>query len=1756
MINDESDINKPENKFSNKTLLGLLLLLIICSVSTYTFINKFSKNRVAGTQKEQQSQAKQTETSQDVLGLGHGRSSPQIFIYGGNQKYSSGGMIALASTDEPAVQIGGYNTQGEAEIAVYEANEGALLDYLTHDKEGKQTKRMPDLSKFQYVTTVKHNLNTGSYEGSKVTLPLKETGIWYLNVKIGQSEVGSYVIRSNFGVITKEGENEMIFWGQDFKTKRSITGGVIKILDLENSPKELQTTSFNSEGIAKANINPNADIALIQRNDDRVVVPINLIYLNLDYSYKRFLPRGRLTRYFIFTDRPLYKPGDTVYFKAILRDDNDARYTIPQGEAFARIYDDYYYEGSDKQPLFEKKVTISPDGTINGEYQLPTNAKVGNYTLAIKTTDQPFSGDFWDSEWTSNTIYFDVQFFRKPEFWIDIATPKRELIARDKLSFKIKGQYFSGQPLIGQEVKYIVYSSEFYEYEYALDQQRLSQTLNDDYHYGYWHGNNKIKEGVATLDKYGEAEIEIDTQLESFGGKTQVFSIEATTADGSQNPSFSRRNVLVYAGEYGIYRKDNSSYTTRVDTPLSLPVILIPNKANADISNINLTAKIHRENWIPYQEENKKYLSFKKEEEDLPQMTVKTDGQGNATLTFTPTKVGSYTITVEGKDARGNLISKVFYAYVSREGQPHYTTDTDNGLTIATDKQRYNPTDKVQLNIFSSIPNRDVFLSLERGRVDRFQIIHLNGKSANIEIPLLNTDIPNIYADVSSFSDYTLDSSSKNIPIVSDSKRLLIGITPNSKTFGPGETVTVDISTTDIAGNPASAELALWAVDKAIFELSDNKLDDIFNTFWKQRINTTQQAHSLEGILVTNAEGGGCFAKGTLVLMADGKYKNIEDIKAGDYVLTRTEKDSELVKARVVKTHTTEESGYLIINGGLKVTADHILRVNDSWREAGSIQVGDALVDSQGNAVYVESIEWQAGKIQVYNLEIENYHTFFAGGVWVHNQKGAARSVFKDTAYWNPTIHTDSSGKAKISFKLPDNLTTWTLAAVGTTLDTRVGQTTDEIVVTKDIIVRPIVPNILRTGDEIVLSALVQNFTQTEQDLDVSLSFDSGNVDTPNQKVLLKPNQIQQVYWRVEPTVEKDKSKLIFSAKSRDDKKSGDIVTQEIPIRPFGFEEKRAETAEGEKTFLIKLSPDSDKEKSSITLALSPTIIGTLPTAMKYLINYPFGCTEQTTSRFVPAVIAKANRGLFAEALKDKDVDDIIEKSLSRLSALQQQDGGWAWWFSGKSDLFITSYVVEYILEAKRAGVEIEDNLLKKAQEYLERDAYYDPKLRQSVSPTKEESISRNYGLTLLGAKDKVKKITNFDDLKPDLLALAVMSNYLNGEKDPQINGLNKLVSMAQTQGDAVFWEEGDKLNFGSKDTSTALAIRAIILAGGDRNLAAKAARYLTRTRRTDYWTNTYATAQVIRALVDLSKTGSELTPSYNYTVTLDGKQIAQATVSSSTQTIKDIVIPVSSIKASGSNISINKNGEGQIYSTLLINEFHTDRNAQAKNHGLTVKREYINEKGEQYSLAVGDTVIVKITVGGLNADENYAVINDELPSGLVPINQSFKNEQYGYNSNTYYTSYDVTDREVTENGMILSLYQIRQGEHSYTYRARVINEGVFIVPPVTASLMYAPEIYGRSSTQTIKITKESEIIFTKAPKEAFEKHLKQNTNWLIIAATLLTLIGIGALVARKKRLSFSQVQERIKKTLRDRSKPQPQDGNSPTISDDGRDIQ
>ncbi len=1691
--------NKKKLFFKKSLSFYFFLSLLLLAVSAIGFLTKNQLLSKSSFKKEKSKVLKQTSK---ILGES-ASSAPKMFIWGSDSDYG-GGVIALSESAEPQIEIETSKVSGKAEISLYKAGKQDLLDYLTHDSQGNQLKKTPDLDKLEYLTTISQEIKAGYNQNNYITLPIEKTGLWYLEITLDQIKQNAFVVRSSIAAILKEGDNQFIVWGQDLKSKRSLQNGLFTTFNLQDQTSPLAKNQLDNQGIAKIDFNSQADIGLLEKEEEVALIPINLQYLNRGASqYKAFREKERKAKFYLFTDRPVYKPGDKLYFKSIVRDDNDADYTIPTGNAEVKLYKDW----DEKNTIFTQSYPISAQGTVDGEIQIPADVSTGDYNLQVDLG--PGSENFY----LKGYRYLQIEHFRKPEYTIDISVDKKEFIAGEKLSFKITGNYFSGQSLNNQEIKYKITASKFYEYDYSPNEE---SRLTDDYRYGYWNGKI-IQENKATFNQQGEAEIQLKLSLpEENKYQTQVFSIEAEFDDGSGNPVFARKNILVYPGEFGIYKKE-PLHNGRAGEETNLPLVLALRK-ETKIENIKLETKIKRATWVSYQEEGKKYRSYKKEEEELPAIQAKTDKNGQATLKFIPEKKGSYTFTVQAKDQKGNIIEKELHLWIVSPDQPLYRTGKESKLSIQPDKEKYQYTETAQLTITSEIADRDVFLSLDRARVHRFQIVKLQGKSQTVKVSLKESDIPNIFAKVASFSDSSLNSDTQEINLSTDAKKIVFTLETDKKTYGPGDTLTLNLQTTDINGKPLSTNTAVWAVDKAIFELAEQS-SDVMQAFWHKRYEWISESHSLQGInVIPAAEGGGCFTGETPILLPNGKTKPIKDIKVGGRVATfKGENDFRLTKAQVKAVHSHQVAGLLIINQKLKTTPEHRLWVNGQWKEAGSIKVGDTLKDKNNKSVTVDSLEWQKAKSTVYNLIIEKEHTYFANGFWVHNDKGGGggRSVFKDTAYWNPSVQTDQNGKAKLTFKLPDNLTTWVISSVGSTTDTKVGQKTQEIIVTKNVIVRPILPNIMRLQEQIVLSCLVQNFTDQDHQFNISLEFEAGEIQSEKQlQKQIKANGLAQVYWQVSPKEKREQGELIFSAQAKENQQLSDKIEQKIPIQAFGFWEKRGESGIGNKEFLLSLASDSDKEKSKATLFLAPSLLTSLPSAMRYLVNYPWGCVEQVTSRLAPALIAKANPDIFSQTVAEKNVDDIIRQSILKLSKAQKPDGGWTWWYCGQSNYFITAHVVEYLVEVRNLGIPVEEQILGKAGNFLKQESYHNRETGKTEPLTDEEKVARIYGLSFL---QQNTRSTYFDNLTADIAALQVINNLKAGNSDPQANGLDYLLSLTKSQGDALFWEAGESEFFGSTDASTALAIRAMLAAGEDRETIGKAIRFLARNRQKEYWSNTFATAQVIRAIVDYSRQAEELVPNYNYTVKLNGQSIAQGLVTDYQKPIKEITIKGENI-SHNSQLTVEKSaGSGEIYSTLLIEEFHTNKNAQAVNHGLEIKREYSNEKGKDYPLAVGDTAEVKLTVSGLKTPENYAIIVDELPSGMIPINTALKNEQYEKSPSSYH--HGVTDQEITKNGAILSLRKIDASPHTYSYKARVISEGKFSVPPATVSLMYAPEIYGHSQAQTIKIEKESKMPLVKTVEKKIKSLFEKEKILLVLVIIPISALGflIFKATSRKK---------------------------------------
>src|SRR5256885_10414975 len=240
------------------------------------------------------------------------------------------------------------------------------------------------------------------------------------------------------------------------------------------------------------------------------------------------------------------------------------------------------------------------------------------------------------------------------------------------------------------------------------------------------------------------------------------------------------------------------------------------------------------------------------------------------------------------------------------------------------------------------------------------------------------------------------------------------------------------------------------------------------------------------------------------------------------------------------------------------------------------------------------------------------------------------RREFKDPAFWQPDVVTGGDGKATVNFNLPDNLTTWRATARAVTADTHVGSGVQKTIARKDVIMRLEMPRFLTEGDTVTISGVVHNFLKSDKSTKISLDLNGAQMlDSPAQTVTIRANGEHRVDWRVQAN---QVGKLTLLAKALTDTES-DAVEMSMEIVPHGLKQTAGSTTtfmqdQADQTISLDLPARADVQARNLRIEASPSIAGALFGALDYLTSFPYGCTEQTMSSFLPNIVV-------AQALKD-----------------------------------------------------------------------------------------------------------------------------------------------------------------------------------------------------------------------------------------------------------------------------------------------------------------------------------------------------------------------------------------------------------------------------------------------------------------------------------------------------------------------------------------
>jgi uncharacterized protein YfaS (alpha-2-macroglobulin family) len=723
------------------------------------------------------------------------------------------------------------------------------------------------------------------------------------------------------------------------------------------------------------------------------------------------------------------------------------------------------------------------------------------------------------------------------------------------------------------------------------------------------------------------------------------------------------------------------------------------------------------------------------------------------------------------------------------------------------------------------------------------------------------------------------------------------------------------------------------------------------------------------------------------------------------------------------------------------------------------------------------------------------------------------REEFADTAYWQAEFTTDQTGRGQVEITMPDNLTTWVFRGVAATVDTRVGEATVELLVTKPLLVRPVTPRFFVVEDEAYLAALVSNNTDQDLDVEVALSSTGLVVHDPEAQTISVPARGEaKVAWRV--TVEDvPQVEVIFSAVSGE---YTDAARPRLTTGPEGTLLVYRYTApevvgtggqlvtSGARTEVVALPPRYDDRRGELMIQLDPSLAAGMRDGLDYLEHFEYECTEQTVSRFLPNVLtyrAITQLGISNPELEEK-LPGLVEEGLNKLYLQQRGDGGWGWWReSRESNAYITAYIIFAMAKAREAGFAVEASVVQRGLDYLNGQLVNSREFRWYRQANRQAFIL--YAMAEAGDVAWASEYTgdlwdNREKLSHYGRALLALTLDLVEPGDARIQTLlSDLNNAAILSATGAHWEEQnyDWWAMNTDTRSTGIILDALARLDPENELIPNVVRWLMVARKDGIWETTQETAWALIAFTDWMVVTGELRGNYEFAAALNGEELAAGTVDAENvdQSIKLRVAVADLLADQGNYLNIGRGpGDGRLYYTAHLRVYLPVEEIDPANRGIIVYRQYADAAcvatkdapcPELQEVTVGDTVRVKLTIVA-PTDLYYVVVEDPLPAGGEAIDTGLattslleQNPRLRRQADNpmWYDFYWwwwhwYSRSELRDEKVVLFADYLPKGTYEYTYTFRATLPGEYRVIPTVASEMYFPEVFGRSDGRLLTI--------------------------------------------------------------------------------------
>jgi uncharacterized protein YfaS (alpha-2-macroglobulin family) len=1320
---------------------------------------------------------------------------------------------------------------------------------------------------------------------------------------------------------------------------------------------------------------------------------------------------------FVTAERGIYRPGDTVFVKGMLRYRRLGIVTTPAKGTEA----DVTVTDARGKEIWTQTLPLTDFGTFSAEVPIDAGAPLGTYfvrAVAEVTSDK-----------VSTSGTFRVEEYRPPQFKVDVTTKSGEVISGRPLQGQVLARYLFGGAMPGSTVRWTA----------TRTTEDFQPPDNPGFAFGIatweWSDENPapstevIGAGEGKTDAQGGFDIDAG-KVESPGGRSARVTLEAEVTDVNRQRIANRTEVHVHpASLYAGIRQRNVNGFAEVGKPVSLEAVAVSPDGRRQKSEVKVT--VLRRDWkfVRKKTAGDRWETLSEPvEEQVASCTVKVE-QVPGACTFTPKAPGFHLVQAEVTDGQKRTQTTRSSLYVVGEGWVSWQRNDSDRIDLVTDKAVYDVGETAKVLVKSPFPSAEAVVTVEREGVSSARHVTLKGAATTLDVPVGEAGIPDVYVGVvlvrgrvpqADGPDAAEDPGRPQVrvgyaklKVERKSKRLAVEVTPERTQYRPRETVKVAVRTADWKGAPVPAEVAVWAVDEGVLRLTGYEPPDPLDALQPER--------------------------------------------------------------------------------GL------------------SVRIGEPLIHLVRRTAYADKGMTTGG----------------GGGA---EGGGGIRSQFKTTVLFAPAVVTGPDGKAEVEFPLPDNLTTYRIMAVAIDRGDRGGKGGSSIQVAKPLLAMPALPRLARVGDTVEAGVVVHAPSGKIKEVEVTASA-SGPLKLQGETkrtVTLTEGKPREVRFKYVADGSGE-AVLRFAVSGGGEK---DAVEQRLPVRIPTQIEAVALAGETKDTAREQLSTPAGvrADVGGLEVTMASTVLGGYGEAMRQLVDYPYGCLEQMSSRLVPFVALRELHGVFKLPWKPAtarawvgqdaiarwgttDPDEVAAKTVKAIEALQHFDGGYGYWSSDScSSPHGSAYAVLALGRAAEVGYPVDRDALRRGQQFLAKVAAGNVSTcswwGHDVDPG-----TRAFALYAL-ARTRAPQASSASALfahRSELPAYgkAMLADALwigGGDRAAARRLTTELMDRAKEESAAVHLEEMNGVTYQSDWSSdlrtTAIALQTLVDVTPDHPYVGKMARYLVQARGTDgRYRTTQESAFALMALTEVVRTREKEAPDFVGKVLLGGTQVADSEFRGRSMEVRRTVVPMTQLPALGKAAAfefVRDGKKGMLSYTAVLRYAPVEMPRNALERGLVVQRwiEPYAGGGQLRSVKAGELVRIKVRVGTPSSRTNVA-LEIPLPAGLEAVDTTLATTarlSRGEESADTETDELEDAREAGVPPWVLGFWnpfnhtelrddralffsnELPPGVHTVSVVARATTPGEYLLVPARAEAMYSPEVFGRSEGSTFQVLDEGSV--------------------------------------------------------------------------------